>query len=68
MIDFKFMSSWADDDGDEINYTFIVSGVTNDDARESAMIRTNWFSRYFLTNGMKFKGMVLLSVDASEVM
>lgn len=68
MINFKYMVSWADGDGDEINYTFIVSGVSSEDAYESAKIRVNWFERYYLTKGMKFKGMVLLSVDASEVM
>lgn len=68
MIDFKYMASFADDDGDEINYTFIVAGVSSEDAYESAKIRTNWFERYFLTRGMKFKGMVLLSVNAKGVM
>jgi hypothetical protein len=67
MIDFKYMASWADSDGDEINYTFIVSGVSQEDAYESAKIRTNWFDRYYLTNGMKFKGLCLISVDTGGI-
>ena len=67
MINFKYMASWADDDGDEMNYFFIVPGVSTEDAYECAKTRTNWFERRFLPKGMTFKGLVLVSVDAREV-
>ena len=40
MINFKYMASWADDDGDEMNYFFIVPGVSTEDAYECAKTRT----------------------------
>lgn len=67
MIDFQYVATWADEDGDSITYKFIVSGATSEEAYECARVRTNWFERYYLTKGMKFTGMVLIGIDARAV-
>lgn len=67
LIDFKYVATWADEDGDSITYKFIVSGATSEEAYDSARVRVNWFERYYLTVGMKFTGMVLIGIDAKGV-
>ena len=70
MVHYRFVASWADDDGRVIDFTFYVDAVGDNHACMKAMLWVEWFAGNCKSalEGFDYKGVSITDINTRDVL